>query len=95
MTIIEAHATQFGAHDIETINADASTSSCPRCRQGRVAKSCRRDESTARQPRGAGCSITSRKRSPQVQMRCCLTRWARRSSKHLVIALLSIVDRRR
>ena len=32
------------------------------------------DGSTARRPRCAGRSITSRKRSPQVQMRCCRSR---------------------
>src|SRR5258706_12127642 len=47
---------------------------------GRLAKSCRCDGSTPHKPRGAGRSINNRKPSPQVQMRCCLTRWAVRDN---------------
>src|SRR5262245_53734377 len=38
---------------------------------GRSARLCKCERSTAHQPRCAGLSITSRKPSPQVQMRCC------------------------
>ena len=56
-----------------------STSGGSRRSTGRLAKSCRCDESlTARQPGCAGRSITSRK--PKVQMRCCRLRWPRESS---------------
>src|SRR5262245_25794212 len=47
----------------------------------RSAKSCRRDGSTACQPGCAGRSITSRRPSPQVPMRCYRTRFRARLRK--------------